>query len=647
MCGIVGIISKEQIDRAPLERALDSIKHRGPDDQGSAFLNSGEWKVALGHRRLSIIDLSPRGHQPMCNEDGTVWIIYNGEVYNFQELRAELEGKGHHFRSDTDTETIVHLYEEEGIECLRRLNGMFAFAIWDGRLKRLLLARDRFGIKPLYYTQIEGMLLFGSEIKSLLCWPHVPRKINLPALDAYLSFLWVPAPETLFKDIYKLLPGHYAIWSQGQLKTTQYWDMNFSESSMDERSAVENFRSILEAAVRRQMVSDVPVGAFLSGGLDSSTVVALMSRTSNRAIDTYTIAYDEKDRVLEQTPDETRYAALLAETCGVNHHKIVVQPKVVDLLPLVVYHMDEPIADAAAISNYLVCQAAREKLTVVLSGQGSDELLAGYRLFPGSLFSGTIGAIPFNLGSRLTLPVIRKLPRWRPYVAPMMDEGVLLAITRFLDMILTNAHLPPGERFVANHEAYNFTQEWKAKVYSGDLKAALSASVAESTHLSYFYRGGDTRFLDRMQYTDLKTFLPELNLAYTDKLSMAISTEVRVPFLDNEVVDFAAKLAPSLRLRRFTGKYILRQAMDGIVPKVIIRRRKAAFGVPFRAWLRHDLGPMLADLLSPETIRRRGFFSPAAIQKMIEANKSGRVDSSYRIWALLTLELWLRTFLDQ
>lgn len=642
MCGICGTVGFA--DRALLERMTAVISHRGPDDEGHYISPDG--RVGLGNRRLSIVDLSPRGHQPMSNEDGTVWITCDGEVYNFRELRAELEGKGHHFRSNTDTETIVHLYEEEGIDCLRQLNGMFAFAIWDERLKRLLLARDRFGIKPLYYTQIGTMLLFGSEVKSLLCWPQVPRQVNLSALDAYLSFLWVPGPETMFQDVYKLPPGHYAIWEAGKLTTAPYWDPVFSVQEREEAAAVEECRAVLEAAVRRQMVSDVPVGAFLSGGLDSSSVVAMMARASNSAIDTYTIAYREEDRRLEQTPDETKYANLLAQEYGVNHHTILVEPKVADLLPLVVWHMDEPVADAAAISNYLVCQAARRSLTVVLGGHGGDEVFAGYRLYPATLFAGYIGAIPLNLGARVGLPVVRQLPKWQDRV-PFVRSGLILAAGRFLEMILSNAHLPPGERFVANHVAYNFTPVWKANIYSEELKAAMRDAVAESRHLSYFQRAEDGHLLDRMQYTDLKTFLPELNLTYTDKLSMAVSAEVRVPFLDNEVVDFAASLRPSLRLRGFTGKYILKRAMEGILPKAIIRRRKAAFGVPFRAWLRRDLAPMIADLLSPEAIKRRGYFSVPAVQKMIEDNTAGRVDSCYRIWALLTLELWLRAFIDQ
>ena len=642
MCGICGTAGFA--DKALLKRMTAVISHRGPDDEGVYV--SPDSVVGLGNRRLSIIDLSPRGHQPMSNEDGTVWITYNGEVYNFRELRTELEGKGHHFRSNTDTETIVHLYEEEGIDCLRRLNGMFAFAIWDDRLKQLLLVRDRFGIKPLYYTQIGTMLLFGSEVKSLLCWPQVPRQVNLSALDAYLSFLWVPGPETMFQDVGKLPPGHYAVWSAGQLTIARYWDLVFAEQPIDEAAAAEKCRGLFEAAVRRQMVSDVPVGAFLSGGLDSSSVVAMMTRATNSAIDTYTIAYREEDRRLEQTPDETKYANLLAQEYGLNHHTILVEPKVADLLPLVVWHMDEPVADAAAISNYLVCQAARRSLTVVLSGQGSDEIFAGYRIYMATLLAGYIGAIPLNLGARLGLPVVRQLTRWQDRV-PLVRPGLVLAAARYLEMILSNAHLPPGERFVANNAAYNFTPAWKARVYSEDLKTAMRDVVAESRHLSYFQRVKDGHLLDRMQYTFIKTFLTELNLTYTDKLSMAVSAEVRVPFLDNEVVDFAASLRPSLRLHGFTGKYILRRAMEGVIPKAIIRRRKAAFGVPFRAWLRRDLAPMLADLLSPEVIQCRGYFSAPAVQKMIEDNTAGRVDSCYRIWALLTLELWLRTFVDR
>ncbi len=643
MCGICGTAGFAERDL--LERMTGLMAHRGPDDRGVFVAPDGMF--GLGNCRLSIIDLSAAGHMPMSNEDDSVWVTYNGEIYNFPSLRAELEALGHRFRSRTDSEVIVHGYEQWGLDLLRRLNGMFAFALLDCRNRpaKLLLARDRLGIKPLYYTTFNGRLIFASEIKAILSTPGVPREMDLGSLHRYLAFLWVPGPETMFKKIYKLPPGHYLAWRDGQYSIHSYWDIRFEPTTIKgERELASELREVLSGAVERQMISDVPLGVFLSGGLDSSTIVALASQIASEPLKTYTIAYRPEDSALEQSDEDASSAREVAEWFKTEHHEIVVTPHIADLLPQVIWHLDEPVADPAAISTYLICRAARPEVKVLLSGQGADEIFAGYRVHLADRLARLLRVIPRPLRNGPANSVVNLLLQMKDLI-PGMRTGLTLAAHRYLSKLLAGVDFDPELRYVFLRSYYTDAQE--LALYKPGLRAALSDVVAGDRHLAYFANTMDGSFLNRMLYVDLKTFLPELNLTYSDKLSSAASVEVRVPFLDNKVVQFMSRVPANLKLKGLKGKYLLKQGLEGTLPAKIIRRRKAGFGAPIRTWLRRDLRAMVDDILSDDAIRHRGYFEPSAVRAMIAQDREGREDNTFRIWALLTLELWHRTFIDQ
>jgi asparagine synthase (glutamine-hydrolysing) len=623
------------------------IAHRGPDDNG-VFVTSDRM-FGLGNCRLSIIDLSHAGHMPMCNEDETVWITYNGEIYNFHSIRSELQKLGHRFRSQTDTEILVHGYEEWGAPLLERLNGMFGLALLDLRKKpaKLLLARDRFGIKPVYYTMVGDRLVYASEIKAILLAPGVARDVDLNALHRYLAFLWVPGPETLFKGIYKLPPGHYLEWSEGEYSVHAYWNLRFppatANGKRDENRLSAELLEILRRAVKRHLISDVPLGVFLSGGLDSSTILALAAELTHEPVKSYTIAYRPEDGRLEQSDADRVFARLAARRLAADHHEIEVNPDIVDLLPKVVWHLDEPVADPAAISTYLICRQGRPEVKVLLSGQGADEVFAGYRLHWTHRLASMLQVIPSPLRhafARFPLGALPSISHWLPGVRP----GLVLAVHRYWDKLLAGVDIDPEHRYVFYRSYY--TDQEQFAMYTPELRVALLGAVAGDRHLTHFQAVPDADFLDRMLYVDVKTFLTELNLTYCDKLSSAASVEVRVPFLDSEVVDFMSRMPPQMKLHGFKSKYIFRRAVERVVPPEILHRRKAAFGAPIRAWLRRDLHDMVDGLLSEKTLRERGYFQPAAVRAMIEEDRKGEGDHTLRIWALLTLELWHRTFID-
>lgn len=643
MCGICGTAGFA--DETVLERMVDLMMHRGPDDHGVYV--SPDRTVGLGNCRLSIIDLSAAGHMPMSNEDGTVWISYNGEVYNFPSLRIDLEALGHCFRSHTDSEVLVHGYEQWGLNLLSRLNGMFALALLDMRERpaRLVLARDRFGIKPLYYTQLDDQLVFSSEIKAMLSVPGVPREIELASIHRYLAFLWVPGPETMFRQICKLPPSHYLEWRDGQTTIRPYWDIQFkSAQPREERDLAVELCEVLERAVERHLISDVPLGVFLSGGMDSSTIIALASRISPEPLKTYTISYRPEDGRLEQSDEDAISARQVAQYFRTNHHEIVVTPDVADLLPKVIWHLDEPVADPAAISTYLICEAARPELKVLLSGQGGDEVFGGYRVYVADKLAKLLQAIPHPFRNGTATSILNLLPKVKELI-PGVSPGLILAVHRYLSKLLESVDLDPEQRFVFSRSYYTDVQEME--LYAPDLRRALAGSIAGDRHLAYFANAGETDFLNRMLYVDMKTFLPELNLTYSDKLSAAASVEVRVPFLDNEVIDFMASIPAHLKLKRLRTKHLMRLAMRDALPRKILRRRKAGFGAPIRKWLRQDLKETVDEILSVNSLKRRGYFNPSAVRKMVDDDRKGLADNAYRIWALITLELWHRTFIDK
>ena len=644
MCGISGIVNCG--DRETLARMTHVQAHRGPDDSGlwdRRFPDGTH--VGLGSRRLAILDLSPGGHMPMWNEDHTVCITYNGEIYNFVELRHELQAKGHRFASHTDTEVIVHLYEQEGPDCVKRLNGMFAFVICDLRSTTpiLFMARDHFGIKPFYYFHSDERFAFASEIKSLLQVPGIEAELDAESLGQYLTFLWVPDPRTMFRNIRKLPAGHSAIWCKRELKITQYWDLTFPPAhhsyERSERDLAEEVRERLRRSVEMQMVSDVPVGAFLSAGLDSSSIVAMMRRSTNQPVRTYTITFPHKYRVGETTLDDPGVASRFARQIGCENECIVVEPDVVDLLPRLVWHMDEPTADPAIITAYLVCREARRQSTVLLSGVGGDELFAGYRKHAAHYWAELYCHIPSAL---------RRTFESSLAALPSMRGTKLKGRVRLAKKMGRSASLDPIGRFIAN--CTYLDEDEKSGLYVSDFAGRASNLDPGCEHRTSFNRVHDADFLNQMLYLDTKIFMTALNLTYNDKMSMASSVEVRVPFLDRELAEFAAwSVPPRLKLKgalRPTTKYILRRAMSDILPREVLQQPKAGFAAPIDYWLAHDLKPMIDDLLSPSKLRKRGLFKPSAVERLVSEHRSERHDWSMQLWQLLTLELWMQTFLD-
>jgi asparagine synthase (glutamine-hydrolysing) len=644
MCGIAGLANWG--NREVLARMTHVQAHRGPDDFGlweRRFPDDSY--IGLGSRRLSIIDLSSDGHMPMCNEDETVWITYNGEIYNFADLRSELQSKGHHFRSNTDTEVVIHLYEQEGADCIHRLKGMFALAICDLRSGRpeLFLARDHFGIKPLYYAHRGRKLAFASEAKALLNVPEIQPELDLDALHQYLTLLWVPEPKTMFRGIHKLPAGHYATFHEGELNIRQYWDLRFPNADASyqpsEADLAAELRERFRQSVEEQMVSDVPVGAFLSAGLDSSSIVAIMRHATNRPIRTYTITFPHKYRVGETTLDDPDVPARLAAQLGCENQQIVVEPDVAGLLPRLTWHMDDPTADPAIIAAYLVCREARKQSTVLLSGVGGDELFAGYRKHIAHRWSSAYQRIPSLVRAGIEAGVS---------ALPGLRGTALKGKVRLAKKMALSASLQPQENFLRN--CTYFDAEQKASLYTESLQDELSASDPTLRHREAFESVREADFLNQMLYLDTKIFMVSLNLNYNDKMAMASSVEVRVPFLDRELAAFAAwNVPPDLKLKGFlrpSTKHIFRRAMREILPPEVLRQPKAGFAAPIDYWLANDLREMVDDLLCESNIRKRRLFKPEVVRRFIEEHRQGAEDWSMQIWQFLTLEHWMKIFID-
>jgi len=643
MCGIAGTVNWGDHDN--IKRMIDVQKHRGPDD-------SGVWQrrfpdgtsTSLGSCRLAIIDLSSAGHMPMSNATGDVWITYNGEIYNFRTLRNELEAKGCTFRSNTDTEVVLRLYEQEGPDCLRRLNGMFAFAICDlrGSEPLLFVARDHFGIKPLYYSHRGRRFAFASEVKSLLQLPDITAELDLEGLDQFLTFLWVPDPNTIFRNIYKLPAAHYALFRGGELTIRKYWDLSFpnrdAEYSLSEAELTEQIRSHVHDSVRRQMISDVPLGAFLSAGMDSTSIVAMMADRGAQPVKTYTITFPTKYRVGEITLDDPEVARRVARHFGCDHHQILVEPDVADLLPKLMWHMDEPTADPAIIACYVLCREARRTVTVLLSGIGGDEIFAGYRRHYAHGWAKRYQQLPWSVRKTLAAIVMR---------TPSMRGTAFKGIVRLAKKMVRSGELNPVQAFLIN--ASSLDQPLKAELYSTELLHSLRKDPWRD-HLRYLEEVRDADLLNQVLYVDTKAYMPSLNLTYNDKMSMASSVEARVPFLDKDLVEFVAtEVPPWLKIKgsfRPTTKFIFRRAMAGVLPTEVLSQPKAGFGAPVDYWLANDLRPMVDDLLSETQLRRRGLLNPSGVQRIINEHRAGQHDWSEQIWQLLTLELWFRTFID-
>jgi len=644
MCGIAGLIDSDA--GARIGAMLQAIEHRGRDDEGvwtSSSINEAGQRVCFGHRRLSIIDTSSAGHQPMFSHDRRFVVMLNGEIYNYQELRAELTTKGHHFRTHSDTEVLLNAWAEWGERCLDRLNAMFAFALWDDRERSLYLVRDRVGIKPLYYAcgqdaRAPGALAFASEVKSILAGGLIKPELDTPALHQFLTFLWTPDPNTLFKGIKTVRPGHFVKIRDGELTEHQWWDISFDEieEGRDEAWWQQRVLETLDRVVKLEMVADVPLGSFLSGGVDSSSIVAMMKQHSNgRPVGTYAIGIEAEDLRYDIIPDDVQWARRVNEQLGTDYHEIMLQPEVAELLPKLVYHMDEPAIDMA-IPSYLVSRAARESMRVMLSGMGGDEVFAGYPRQMAMKLAGAFDPVPQLLRRPLMRTIAGVLPGGMP--------GRLTAPLRNAKKFARSAALDFQDRYLG-FETY-FTDEMKSRLYTDEVSEATSGLDAYAAHRDYFARAKNAAPLNQLLYVDLKTFLPCLNLMTTDKTSMAANLEVRVPFLNVEMLELAARMPADLKLRGLKRKYILKRAAEKLLPREVVWRKKAGFGAPIRSWLRGPLQPMVDDLLSVDAVRHRGLFDPHEVRRIIDANLSGREDYNLQVFQLLNLELWHQQFID-
>ena len=626
MCGIAGFAEgarfgsdapPQDVSRALVRGMCEVIRHRGPDDEGIHV----EPGVGLGMRRLSIIDLST-GQQPIHNEDRTIWLVFNGEIYNYRELRSELQAFGHAFYTSSDTEVIVHAYEQWGEAGFGRLRGMFGIALWDRPNRTLLLARDRAGIKPLHFTERQGRLYFGSEIKSLIAAGVVEREIDLEALDHYLSYLYAPRDRSLFQGVRKLPPGHLLRWKDGRADVVKYWEIAADEpfrGTADEAAAA--LRGVLADAVRSHMVSDVPLGAFLSGGVDSSLVVGLMAEASSQPVQTFSIGFDEPEF------DELEHARTVARHFGTDHHEFVVRPDGLSILDRLIAHFDEPFADSSAIPTWYVSEVARRHVTVVLSGDGGDELFGGYdRYLPHPRVA------QFD---RLALPGARQLAG---AVWPMLPHG--MRGKNFLRHVARD----DNGRYL---DALSFFQpDEKHALYAPAVRTALRRWNVERAAADQMARFAGLPAHSRMMRFDFESYLPEDVLTKVDRMSMAHSIESRVPLLDNRVIDFAATLPAHLKIKNGRRKHILKEAVRSMLPPGILDRRKQGFGVPLGAWFRGGLTDVFSDVLRSPLTRQRGYFEPRFVDRLVEEHLAGRRDHTLRLWQLMVFELWHRQYLD-
>jgi asparagine synthase (glutamine-hydrolysing) len=598
---------------------MDLIRHRGPDDEGSYF----DDRVALGHTRLSIIDLQS-GSQPIFNEDHSVCIVFNGEIYNYLELRLNLIGCGHVFTTKSDTEVILHLYEEKGFRCTEDLRGMFAFAIWDKNKKQLFLARDHIGIKPVYYHCGPKAFSFASEIKALVYSGLVEREINLPLLNQYITLNYTIGPETMVKNVMKLMPGHFLVVEKDRVTTSQYWDFaGIPETSSNIEKCQKKLKDLLEESVRIEMRSDVPIGAFLSGGIDSSLIVAYMTRISGKPVKTFTVGYEEADDV-----SELKYARIVAKYFGTDHHEFILKPKkFVNILSRMVWHMDEPVAEFATIPLLLLSELAKNHVTVMLSGEGADELFAGYPIYRYMNYIEKYQKIS---------PTLRKYvfdPIGRIFLAGRRDG-------KYSDWLST-----PLERRYLGNGSY-FTEKMKQRLFTEDFQRNLDYEELSHIIEGHYQAVRSRNPIQRMLYLDTKTWLPEDLLIKADKMTMAAAIELRVPFIDFRLLEFATSLPAAMKVHRGTSKYILKKIAEDLLPHQIVHRPKMGFPVPVKQWLQKELNILAREILTERRTIERGIFNPHYVERILALHSSGKDDFSKQIWNLMILEIWLRVFLE-
>lgn len=625
MCGIAGMIS--MTDGAVAERAerLDAMcrvmTHRGPDEQGTAVVG----RAAMGMRRLSIIDLAG-GQQPVYNADRTKLIVFNGEIYNYRELRKDLEVRGHVFRTNSDTETIISAYQEYGRDCVRHLRGMFAFAIWDDADQSLFIARDRVGKKPLFYALTpSGEFFFGSELKVLLTHGGISREIDRGALDAYLTFGYVPEELCIFASVKKLEPGHFLTFRNSEIKTEKYWDLDFSAEPItdSEEKVAEDLLERLRDAVRVRLVSEVPLGAFLSGGVDSSAVVGLMSQLMGSPVKTFSIGFNE------DSFDELKYARIAAKHFGTDHHEFTVTPDVVEMVDELVWHFDEPFADSSSLPTYMVSKMARDHVTVVLSGDGGDELFAGYSRYVTDRKRSGLERLPRSIRQHLIRPLSEALPhgtRGKNY--------------------LFNISLDAAARYIDSISHFNGPQ--KRKLYSGATRTKMNGSFArgEALFRQIAANSGTDDPIENLLYLDTKTYLPSDILTKVDRMSMAASLETRSPLLDQDLIEYVARIPSELKLKGSETKYIFKRAVEGFVPREILYRQKQGFGVPIGDWINSQLKERMTGDLSDRRTLERGYFDSKYIKLLLDEHARGRRDHSHPLWTLWMLELWHRRYID-
>lgn len=630
MCGIAGQI--ETGNRQSLGMMAQVLSHRGPDYEGIVWFD--QQRTGLAHRRLSIIDLSASANQPMRDDKGNLFIVFNGEIYNFGSLKGTLSKLGYSFKTSSDTEVILAAYQEWGPECLSRLNGMFAFAIYDKEANKLFAARDHIGVKPFYYWIGNGALVFASEIKAILASGLVEKRPDYIALHTPTRFQI--SPYTGFQGIYKLPPGHYITFKDHKLQIKQYWDIATTESDngANENELVQKLDQLLRDSVRLQMIADVPVGILLSGGLDSSIIGALMRGNTNQDIHSFTIKYSGRDKKFERMPDDSQYAETVAQKFEFIHHEIELDPSVKELLPLLTYHLDEPLADPAAINTYLISKAAREEgIIVLLNGMGGDEIFGGYRKQLACMIADLYNSHVPRTQRNLLESLANKLP------VATSTRGI--RAIRWGKRFLSFCSLPRDKRYLMADLSLSPTQY--AQMFTDGI----------DYHSTYFYRSQMERlkddslsYLTRMCLNDTKVLLPEHNLTYSDKASMAASVEGRPPLTDHRIADFMFSLRPEFRIRRLTQKYLLKKAAEPHLPKNIIYRPKAPFGAPLRSWIRGPLSEMVDDLLSEESLKKQNLYNPRYVRQLVIDDRAGKEDNSLIIWTLLTNQIWFATFFN-
>ncbi|MBI2881706.1 MAG: asparagine synthase (glutamine-hydrolyzing) [Candidatus Tectomicrobia bacterium] len=634
MCGICGKLvfgrSAEEVTQPLLEAMSGCMAHRGPDGDGVLVRRYPGLSVGLGHRRLSIIDLSEAGSQPMPNEDGTVWVLFNGEIYNFQELRPGLEAKGHRFRSRTDTEVIVHLYEECGESFVEHLRGMFAVAVWDEPRGRLVLARDRLGQKPLFYSESGGRFWFASELNALLEDPDLDRELNLGAVADFLTVAYIPAPASIFRSVRKLPPAHLLLWEKGRCRIERYWSVRREPKWIaPEEEYAEGIRERVEECTRLRLISDVPLGALLSGGIDSSVVVATMARLMDAPVKTFSIGFEV------EVFNELQFAREVARRFGTDHHEFIVRPNAVEVLPRLVWHFGEPFGDSSALPTYYLAEMTRRHVTVALNGDAGDEAFGGYERYVATGLGVRLDRLPAAL-RRTARAVLRAL-----LGNPLHEKGWRRRLRRFSDTL----PLPPQERYF----------RWLSILQKDTRDSLLSEALRESADGDHPLSAGYQRVRDvlgirdpveRVMALDLETYLPGDLLVKMDITTMAHSLEARSPFLDHKFVEMAASIPTRMKIRRGRTKYILRRAFEGIVPERILGRGKMGFGVPLARWFRGELRPYAREILLDPAALRRGYFREEGLRSLLDDHAAGREDHGFLIWNLLVLELWHRHVLE-